>query len=129
MKKFLHIGLVAISILWAGQVMSQSLDGVINGLKAGNATQIADNSGDNVLLTIMDKGNTYSKAQALQILRDFFAKNSVRAFDLKHKGDSPNGRYAIGTLVTRNGNYRVNIFMKNEGRKEVIKELRFQLIE
>lgn len=108
---------------------AQNIDGVINGIKAGNVDQIINNAGENLSLTILDKNNTYSKAQAQQIIKDFFAKNSVKAFELKHKGNSPNGKYAIGTLSTSGGNYRVNIFMKADGSKEIIKELRFQLIE
>lgn len=129
MKRFLSLLLVSGLLFFTFAVNAQNIDGVISGIKTGNATAISNNSGSNILLTILDKSNTYSKAQAQQILRDFFAKNTVKDFELKHKGDSPNGRYAIGTLTTANGNYRVNIFMKNEDSKEVIKELRFQLIE
>lgn len=129
MKRFLSILIVGALLFISISGHAQNIDGVISGLKQGNAVLVTDNSGDNLLLTIMDKSNTNSKAQALQILKEFFNKNSVKNFELKHKGDSPNGRYAIGTLITANGNYRVNIFMKMEGQKEVIKELRFQLIE
>jgi hypothetical protein len=128
MKKLLSFFLVIVIASFAS-VKAQNLDGVVQGLKSGNAATVAANSGDNVLLTIYDKSNTYSKAQSEQILRDFFSKIGVKAFDLKHKGDSPTGRYCIGTLTTNNGNFRVNVFMKNEGSKEIIKELRFQLIE
>lgn len=113
----------------SGTLQAQSIDGVISGIRSGNANAVMSNARDNVLLTIVDKGNTYSVEQAGQILKDFFAKVSVKGFELKHKGDSPNGRYAIGTMATGSGNYRVNIFMKTVGGKEVIKELRFQLIE
>lgn len=129
MKKIFVYLLLGAFLFIASALKAQSLDGVIIGLKAGSAEKITENAGDNMLLTILDKGGTYNKAQALQLMKDFFSKNSAKNFDLKHKGESPNGRFAIGTLVTGNGNYRVNIFMKNDGGKELIKELRFQLIE
>ncbi len=129
MKKNFALLLITLAFWGFVSLNAQNIDGVINGLKAGNATNITANAGGNMLLTIADKSDTYSSAQAMQILKDFFGKVAVKGFDLKHKGDSPNGRYAIGTLATGQGNYRVNIFMKNENGKEVIKELRFQLIE
>lgn len=129
MKKSLALLVLSLAFWGFVQLNAQNIDGVINGLKTGNAATIAANAPTNMLLTISDKSDTYSSAQAQQIIKDFFGKNAPKGFDLKHKGDSPNGRYAIGTLATSNGNYRVNIFMKNEGGKEVIKELRFQLIE
>ena len=129
MKKSLT--LLALSLCFWGfvQLNAQNIDGVISGIKTGNAVTVTANASGNMLLTITDKSDTYSVAQAQQILKDFFGKVAVKGFDLKHKGNSPNGRYAIGTLTTGQGNYRVNIFMKNEGGKEIIKELRFQLIE
>lgn len=129
MKKLFSILLVISAIFITSSLYAQSIDGVVAGLKKGDAAQIAGNAGDNFSLTMLDKSNNYSKDQAQQIIKDFFGKNTVKGFDVKHKGSSPNGQYAIGTLSTSGGNYRVNIFMKKEGSKEVIKELRFQLIE
>ncbi|MCH5600670.1 DUF4783 domain-containing protein [Niabella ginsengisoli] len=66
----------------------------------------------------MDKSNNYDKAEALTAIKSFFAKNAVKGFDVKHKGNSPNGQYAIGTLSTAGGNFRVNIFMKKKVAKK-----------
>lgn len=129
MKKKLTLLALGLAFWGFVNLNAQNIDGVISGLKTGNAATITANASGNMLLTVTDKSDTYSVAQASQILKDFFSKVSVKGFDLKHKGNSPNGRYGIGTLTTGQGNYRVNIFMKNEGGKEVIKELRFQLIE
>lgn len=129
MKKGMKIVMILFSIFLSIVTQAQSIDGVIQGLKSGDAVKVMDNASDNVLLTLYDKSNTYSKAQAQQIVRDFFAKVSVKTFEMKHKGDSPNGNYCIGTLITANGNFRVNVFMRNDGKNEFIRELRFQLIE
>lgn len=130
MKHFLRLSLIAFatSLLITG-LHAQSVDGVITSLKTGNAAQLVANVGENMELKIADKSNTYTKSQAEQALKDFFGKNAVKGFELKHKGNSPTGNYAIGTLQTAGGNYRVNIFMRKEKSGEVIKELRFQLIE
>jgi len=129
MKKLTGIILVGVGLFISSALYAQSIDGVVKGLKNGNAAQITENAGDSFSLTLLDSSNNYKKEQALTLLKSFFGKNAVKSFDLKHKGNSPRGQYAIGTLTTSGGSYRVNIFMKKDEGKEVIKELRIQLIE
>ncbi len=130
MKHLLRLSVIAsLAFLTVTRLHAQSIDGVISGLKSGNTAQLSGSIADNMQLTVADKSSTYNKAQAEKALKDFFQKNAVKGFDLKHKGSAPNGNYAIGTLQTSGGNYRVNIFMRKEKGGEVIKELRFQLIE
>ncbi len=105
-----------------------NIDGVIGSLKAGNAAELSRYCDDNILLTLPEKSDSYSKAQAEQILRDFFSNNGVKGFELKHKGDSPGGQYFIGTLQTKSGNYRAHVFLQTRSGKEVIKEIRFQFL-
>ena len=108
---------------------SGNIDGVISALRSGNASGLAKYFDDNVELSLPVKSDSYSKAQALVILKDFFANNGVKNFELKHKGDSPGGNYCIGTLQTKSGNFRAHVFMKTKGGKEVLKEIRSQSIE
>ena len=106
-----------------------SIDEVIGALRSGNSAELSRYFDDNVELTLPDKSDSYSKAQAQLIVRDFFSNNGVRGFELKHKGDSPGGHFCIGTLQTSAGNFRTNVFMKSKNNKEVVKEIRFQAIE
>ena len=108
---------------------NSSIDEVIGALRSGNANELSRYFDDNVEVTLPVKSDSYSKAQAQLILKDFFANNDVRGFELKHKGDSPGGHYCIGTLQTKSGNFRAHVFMKSKGDKELVKELRFQPIE
>ncbi|MBP7558425.1 MAG: DUF4783 domain-containing protein [Chitinophagaceae bacterium] len=106
-----------------------AIDNVISALRAGNATELSKYFDDNVELTLPVKSDSYSKAQAQVIVKDFFATNGVKGFDLKHKGDSPGGHYCIGTLQTKSGSFRAHVFLKARGSKEVVKEIRFQSIQ
>jgi hypothetical protein len=108
---------------------SGNIDGVIGALRSGNAAVLAKYFDENVELTLPVKSDSYSKAQAQVILKDFFANNGVKNFELKHKGDSPGGNYCIGTLQTKSGNFRAHVFMKSKGNTDVLKEIRFQSIE
>ena len=110
--------------------MQSSIDEVINALRSGNSSQLSVYLDDNIELTLPDKSDSYSKAQAQLIIKDFFANNGIKGFELKHKGDAPSGgHFCIGTLQTNAGNFRTNVFMKTKNGKEVVKEIRFQSIE
>jgi hypothetical protein len=105
------------------------IDEVIGALREGNASELSKYMDENIEISLPDKSDSYSRAQGILILKDFFSNNSVKSFDVKHKGDGPNGQYCVGTLYTKNGNYRTNVFMKMKADKQVVKEIRFQTIE
>lgn len=105
------------------------IDEVIGALKTGSVSELSKYIEDNVEITLPDKSDNYSKAQSVLVLKDFFSNSGVKSFDVKHKGDGPSGQFCVGTLVTKNGNYRTNVFMKLKGSKQVMKEIRFQSVE
>jgi Domain of unknown function (DUF4783) len=119
----------SIVLLSSFTLQNSSIDEVIGALRTGSSTELSKYFDDNVDLTLPDKSDNYSKAQAQLIIKDFFTNNSVKGFELKHKGDSPGGHFCIGTLQTNSGNFRTNVFMKTKNGKELVKEIRFQSIE
>jgi hypothetical protein len=129
--KALFKSLLLVSVVLLSSFRMQSgIDEVINALRSGNSSQLSGYFDDNVELTLPDKSDSYSKAQAQLIIKDFFANNGIKGFELKHKGDAPSGgHFCIGTLQTNAGNFRTNVFMKTKNGKEVVKEIRFQSIE
>jgi hypothetical protein len=129
MKKIFTPLLAGTVLLLSSVMMQGSIDEVIDALRTGSSNDLSKYFDDNVELTLPDKSDSYSKAQAQLIVKDFFSNNGVKGFDLKHKGDSPGGHFAIGTLQTNSGNFRTNVFMKMKNNREVIKEIRFQAIE
>ena len=130
MKKTVTFLLAISAVVFSSFIQqSSTIDYVIGALRSGNSTELSKYFDDNVELTLPDKSDNYSKAQAQLIVKDFFDNNGVKGFDLKHKGDSPGGHFCIGTLQTNSGNFRTNVFMKEKSGKEVVKEIRFQSIE
>ncbi len=129
--KALFTSLLLGTVLLLSSFDTQSaIDGVINALRSGNSGQLSGYFDDNVELTLPDKSDSYSKAQAQLIVKDFFNNNGVKGFEVKHKGDNPSGgHWCIGTLQTNSGNFRTNVFMKTKNGKEVVKEIRFQSID
>ncbi|MEO8405170.1 MAG: DUF4783 domain-containing protein [Chitinophagaceae bacterium] len=129
MKTIFTSLLVASVLVLSSFGQQNSMEEVVGALRSGNAAELSKYFDDNVEVTLPVKSDSYSKAQAQVILKDFFSNNDVKGFELKHKGDSPGGHYFIGTLQTKSGNFRAHIFMKSKGDKEFVKELRFQPLE
>ncbi len=129
MKRILSTLLLGAVLMLSSFTAQNRIDEVIGALRSGNSTQLSGFFDENVELTLPDKSDSYSKAQAQLIIKDFFGNNGVKGFELKHKGDSPSGHFCIGTLQTNAGNFRTNVFMKIKNGKEVVKEIRFQSIE
>ncbi|MFT3681774.1 MAG: DUF4783 domain-containing protein [Ferruginibacter sp.] len=102
------------------------IDDVIGAIKLGNANQMAKFFDASVEISMPDKSNSYSKSQAEMVLKDFFSTNSVKSFEVIHKGENAGSQYCIGTLQTKNGTYRTTIFMKQKRELQVLQELRFE---
>ncbi|MCL2097183.1 MAG: DUF4783 domain-containing protein [Bacteroidales bacterium] len=76
---------------------------------------------------ILGEEQTYSKEQALQVIRNFFNVNGeVRSYTIKHCSGKEYLKYAIGNLTTTNGStYRITLFVSlDEGNKPKIQQLR-----
>ena len=102
------------------------IEDVIGAIKSGNASQMAKFFDASVEISMPDKSNSYSKSQAEMVLKDFFSTNSVKNFEVIHKGENAGSQYCIGTLQTKNGTYRTTIFMKQKKDLQVLQELRFE---
>jgi len=119
MKSFISTLTIFLSLAMVSFTnQASNLDNVIDALKDGKASEIGKYLDENVEITLPDKSNNYSKAQAILILKDFFDNNEVKTFEVKHKGDQNGGQFCVGTLQTKSGNYRTTIFMKTMSGKD-----------
>jgi hypothetical protein len=102
-------------------------DDVANAIRTGNANEISKYFADNVDLKVLEQENIYSKAQAELILKDFFAKHPVKEFTVVHKSQPKNdSQFAIGTLKTTNGTYRVHYLMKTAASITTVTQFRIE---
>jgi hypothetical protein len=126
MQKILTFTTAALLFTLSAFTPMKGLDDVINALRSGNATEMSKYIDDNVEISLPDKTGSYSRAQSIVILQDFFNNNGVKGFEVKHKGDNGANQFVIGTLHTRAGIYRTTVFMKSKGDRQLVKEIRFQ---
>jgi len=123
MNRFLKYDLIVLLFCLTSFV---SVDEVESAIKNGNASQLSKYFDNTIEITLTDKSNTYSKSQAELVLKDFFNNNVVRGFEIVHKGNNAGAQFIIGTLETKNGEYRTTIYMKQKGDKQLLQELRFE---
>jgi hypothetical protein len=96
-------------------------------LQAGNASEVAKNFNAMVDLTLPGYDDTYSKTQAGQILKDFFAQNQVKSFKITKQGSSPDGsQYTIGSLETGKKLFRVYFIIKTVNGQNLVQQLQVQ---
>jgi hypothetical protein len=77
-------------------------------------------------LVVIDNDNVYSKAQAKQIVSNFFSNFTPESFSIIHQGGKEGAKYVIGNLITNNGNFRVYFLLKKNEGKEYIHQLRIE---
>lgn len=126
MKNFLFVLLLVPSVAFVNSE-ELNLDAISKAISSGNADALGQYFDTTVEIAIMDKEETYAKTQAVQAVKDFFAKNKPSSFKQVHQGASKgqDSQYCIGNMIATSGTYRVYIYMKVSGTKQVIQELRF----
>ncbi|HXK82003.1 MAG TPA: DUF4783 domain-containing protein [Bacteroidales bacterium] len=102
-------------------------DNIFAAMKLGNAEELSKHFNTSIELVILDQEDVYSKQQAEQILRNFFLKYKVQNFRLLHQGGKEDAQYAIGTLETDKGSFRVYFLVKQKNDKAFIHQLRIEL--
>ena len=116
--------LLLLGIVLASFVLSP-FDDVVSAIKQGNVNTLSKYLDNMVEITLADKSNSYSKAQAEVILKQFFETHPVKSFEIVHKGGE-DSKFGIGNLVTGNGAYRITFFLRQKGNNYVLQELRFE---
>lgn len=124
MKHFFTLSVLVVFL--SSFLRYDGIEDVIAAMKTGNSNLVAKYFDNSVEISMPDRSNSYSKSQAELVLKDFFASNPVKSFEIIHKGENAGSQYCIGTLQTKNGAYRTTIFMKQKDKKQVLQELRFE---
>jgi hypothetical protein len=122
--------LVILILIFAGLApvcRADASDDIAAAIRTGNSAAISKYFASNVDLKVLNQENIYSKAQAELIIRDFFAKHTIKNFSIAHKSALKNdSQFAIGTLETTSGKFRVNFVMKTVGGTSTITQFRIE---
>ena len=120
------IFLLAGALVHALPAFAQVPDEIILSIQSGNSRVLSDHFNQNVELVVLDNDNVYSKAQAQQIVNNFFSNNTPESFSVIHQGGREGAKYVIGNLTTQNGRFRVYFLLKQSEGKNYIHQLRIE---
>jgi hypothetical protein len=95
-------------------------------IKAGSAKELASFLNQTVEVTIDGKVQSYSKAQAEFVFRDFFKQHVPNEFNIIHQGSSKGGQpFAIGQYKSGEEVYRVFMKIKTVANTQLVHEISF----
>lgn len=95
-------------------------------IKAGSSKELSKYLFQTVDVTIDGKVQSYSKAQAEFVFRDFFRQHPPSEFNIIHQGSSKGGQpFAIGQYKSSDGTYRVFMKIKVVNRQQLLHEISF----
>ena len=75
---------------------------------------------------MLGKEDFYKKNVAETILKDFFTQYRTRDFVIRHQGGTNDAQYAIGSLKTDKGDFRVYFLLKKVGEDLLIHQIRIE---
>jgi hypothetical protein len=95
-------------------------------IKAGSAKELSKFLNQTIDVTIDDKVESYSKAQAEFVFRDFFKQHPPSEFSIIHQGSSKGGQpFAIGQYKSTADTYRVFMKIKAVSSQQLVHEISF----
>jgi len=100
--------------------------GITIAFRSGSADGLSEYLNSTVELVLPDKEDFYSKSVAETILKDFFSRHRSREFVIKHQGAKGDAQYAIASLDTDKGRFRVYFLLKKVDGNPLIHQIRIE---
>lgn len=136
MKKFTYISTFLLGLVMllgiSTEVKAQAkepkaeLAAISKAIKAGDAGTLSNYFNTSVDVTVPSADESFSDKQATFVIKDFFAEQGVKNFELNHTGQSGITHYSTGLLTTGKGEFDTTIFLKKFGDKFLITQIRFE---
>lgn len=102
-------------------------DGIAQAVKNGQSAELSAYFASSLECDILGKDNVFSKPQATQVMKDFFAKNKPKTFSTLHKSGKGQAKFIIGSYTTTNGDvYRMTFFVKQESGNYLVQQIRIE---
>ncbi len=129
MVKRIYIPAVLLFLLLSQAVSQEQVkipSGIPPAFRAGNATELSKYLNSTVQILLLGKEDFYKKNLAETILKDFFSQYKTRDFVIRHQGGTNDAQYAIGSLKTDKGDFRVYFLLKKVGSELLIHQIRIE---
>jgi hypothetical protein len=119
---------VFLMMLVTGQGLAQSdvITQVKETIKAGSAKELSRYLNSTVDVTLDGNVQSYSKAQAEFVLRDFFKQYPPNEVNVIHQGSSKGGQpFAILQYKSGTQTFRLFMKIKSSGNSQLLDDIRF----
>lgn len=124
-KAFIVLVFLTLQV-FASHGQSDVISQVRETIKAGSSKELSKYLFQTVDVTIEGKVQSYSKAQAEFVFRDFFRQHPPGEFNIIHQGSSKGGQpFAIGQYKSAGETYRVFMKIKSVNRQQLLHEISF----
>jgi hypothetical protein len=92
-----------------------NLDDISSALRTGDATALGNYFGSTVEIAVLNTEDRYRKADATQLMKNFFGKFQPGSYKQVHRGTSKGGdlQYAIGEMRSGGTTFRVYMLLKD----------------
>ncbi len=111
---------------FAASAQTDAIDLIKETIKAGSSKELSKYLFQTVDVTLEGKVESYSKAQAEFVFRDFFRQHPPSDFGIIHQGSSKGGQpFAIGQYKSGNDVYRVFMKIKVVNNQHLLQEISF----
>jgi hypothetical protein len=119
MNRLITIFLLKVLLLLPlmGQTVPPEL---VKAISEGNASRMSEYFHQSLEMTILEKDYDASKVQATRIMESFFKNHPPTEFTISFEGTKDQSKYAIGSLRTKDGVFRVNMFFLNKEGERMI---------
>jgi hypothetical protein len=125
LKAFIVFCILTLQV-FASKGQSEVIDQLKETIKAGSAKELSKYLFQTVDVTIEGKVQSYSKAQAEFVFRDFFRQHPPSEFNIIHQGSSKGGQpFAIGQYKSADETYRVFMKIKAVNKQQFLHEISF----
>ncbi len=119
--------LVQISFLQLSSAQKVTISpDIVKSFKTGNSKLLTAHFNDVVKISILSKEYETGIEEATDIIGKFFSEHPPSNFEIKFESEKKDSKFVIAVLSTKNENYRVNVFFKSAGNKDVIHLLRIE---
>lgn len=126
LKSALAFFLILVAIFPSVQAQSDVVNQIKETIKAGSAKELSGFLNQTVDVTIDGNVQSYSKAQAEFVFRDFFKQHPPSEFSIIHQGSSKGGQpFAIGQYKSDVETYRVFMKIKTINNTQLVHEISF----
>ncbi|MBR3303204.1 MAG: DUF4783 domain-containing protein [Bacteroidales bacterium] len=95
-------------------------------IQKGDADKLSAWFASNLEVEIFSNATECSRAQAKQIIKNFFEQYPPKSFSILHKSGNPPMKYAIGTLSAGGENLRVVLLVRTRTSSSEILRIRIE---